>query len=323
MSLETETVLDRRRLRRSLTLWRALAIIAGVAVIATAVLGSNMFGSLERKQIARVTIDGMITENRDQLRLLSKLAESPNVEGVIIYINSGGGTTTGGEALYEQLRRLAAVKPVVAQFGTIAASAAYITGLGTDHIVARGNTITGSIGVIFQWAEFSKLAEKLGVAVNEIKTGPLKANPSMFSPIDEAGRKAAEAMVDDGFQWFLGLVRERRGIVTTQVPGLEQGRIFSGREALTYKLIDEIGGEPEAVRWMEDKRGISKKLKVVEWKPKPEAGGWGGITGAIATSAIQAVGIDPDRFSRIFGSSGIFGGLGLDGLVSVWHPAEN
>lgn len=324
MSLETETVLDRRRLRRSLSLWRALALFAAVVLIGWTLFGSSLLGELtERKQIARVTIDGMITENRDQLRLMSRLAESDKVAGVIVYINSGGGTTTGGEALYEALRKLSAAKPVVAQFGTIAASAAYITGLGTDHIVARGNSITGSIGVIFQWAEVSRLLDKVGVAVNEIKTGPLKANPSLFAPIDEPGRKAAEAMVDDGFQWFLNLVRERRGIATAQVPGLEQGRVFSGREALTYKLVDEIGGETEAVRWMEEKRGIAKKLKVVEWKPKPESGGWGGITGAIATSAMQGLGIDTSRIARIFGSDGVFGRLGLDGLVSVWHPAEN
>jgi protease-4 len=322
MSLETETVLDRRRLRRSLSLWRALAVVAAVGLIATALFGTNYL-SLQRKQIARVTIEGLITENRDQLRLLSRLAESSNVEAVIVYVNSGGGTTTGGEALYGALRKLSAVKPVVAQFGTIAASAAYITGLGSDHIVARGNTITGSVGVIFQWAEVSRLLDKVGVSVNEVKTGPLKANPSLFAPIDEPGRKAAEAMVDDGFKWFLGLVTERRGIATAQVPGLEQGRVFSGREALTYKLVDEIGGETEAVRWLEEKRGITKKLKVVEWKPKREGGGWTGISGAIATTAIEALGIDTSHIARILGSDGVFGRLGLDGLVSVWHPAEN
>ena len=109
----------------------------------------------ERRQIARVTIEGLITEDRDLLRLLKQIGESKQVAGVILFVNSPGGTTAGGEALFEALRELAKTKPVVAQFGTVATSAAYIAGLATDHIVARGNTITGSVGVIFQWAEFS------------------------------------------------------------------------------------------------------------------------------------------------------------------------
>jgi hypothetical protein len=110
--------------------------------------------------------------------------------------------------------------------------AAYIAGLATDHMVARGNTITGSVGVIFQWAEVSQLLDKLGVKMTEIKSGPLKANPSMFQPIDEAGRSVAEQMVAESKRWFVGLVATRRNIETPGVPGLEQGRVFSGREAL-------------------------------------------------------------------------------------------
>ena len=79
--------------------------------------------------------------------------------------------------------------------GTVATSAAYIAGLATDHMVARGNTITGSVGVIFQWAEVTQLLDKLGVKMNEIKSGPLKANPSPFQPMDEAGKALAEQMV--------------------------------------------------------------------------------------------------------------------------------
>ena len=167
---------------------------------------------------------------------------------VIFFINSPGGTTTGGEALFEGIRELAKVKPVVGQMGTVAASAAYITGLATDYIVARGNTITGSVGVIFQWPDVSQLLDKLGVKMNEIKSGPLKANPSPFQPVDEAGKAAAEQMVAESQRWFVGLVTSRRGIDTASIAGLEQGRVYSGREALTHKLIDQIGGEAEAVQ---------------------------------------------------------------------------
>ena len=210
----------------------------------------------------------MITENRDQIKLLREVAKDKSVEAVLLFINSPGGTTTGGEALFEAIRGVAAKKPVVAQFGTVATSAAYIAGLATDRIVARGNTITGSVGVIFQWADVSELLGKLGVKMNEVKSGPLKANPSPFQPADEAGRQTAQQMVAESMRWFVDLVASRRGINTADVPGLREGRVFSGREALEYKLVDQIGGEREAQAWLEEKRGVSKGLKIVDWKPK-------------------------------------------------------
>jgi protease-4 len=169
--LETETVLDRRRLRRSVTFWRAAGLAAVLIAIGALTLSGDKLATLAgEKQIARVTIEGTITEDRDQLKMLKDIADDSSVSGVLLYVNSPGGTTTGGEALYESLRALAAKKPVVAQFGTVAASAAYIAGLATDHIVARGNSITGSVGVIVQWPEFVQLLDKVGVKVNEVKS---------------------------------------------------------------------------------------------------------------------------------------------------------
>jgi protease-4 len=241
------------------------------------------------------------------------------VAGVILFVNSPGGTTAGGEALYEALRDLAKRKPVAAQFGTVATSAAYIAGLATDQIVARGNTITGSVGVIFQWPEFSGLLEKLGIKVNEIKSGPLKANPSPFQPIDEAGKAAAEKMVAESKRWFVDLVRRRRGIDTAGVDGLEQGRVFSGRDALANKLVDRIGGEPEVVKYLEDQRGVPKGLKVVDWKVTRDSD-WGLLR--IASRALARItGIQAfDELARA--ADDRLASLRLDGLVSIWHGSE-
>lgn len=324
MSLEAETILDRRRLRRSLSVWRIAAILLGaLALVALGVSssrdgpGSAAFG--ERKQIARITIEGVITENRDQLRLLQRVRDAKHVDGVILFINSPGGTTTGGEALFEAIRKVSEKKPVVAQFGTLATSAAYICGLATDHIVARGNTITGSVGVIFQWAEVSELLGKLGVKMNEIKSGPLKANPSPFQPLDEVGRQNTERMVAESMAWFRGLVADRRKIDTASVAGLEQGRVFSGREALQLKLIDQIGGETEAQRWLEETRGIAKGLKIVDWRPKKESE-WG-VLGMMGRALAGMLGLDAVA-ARFFTDDARLSSLLLDGMVSVWQPAE-
>lgn len=319
--LETETVLDRRRLRRSVSLWRAAGLAALLIALGAMFLSGDKLATLAgEKQIARVTIEGTITEDRDQLKLLKDIADDGSVSGVLLFINSPGGTTTGGEALYEGIRTLAQKKPVVAQFGTVAASAAYIAGLATDHIVARGNSITGSVGVIVQWPEVVQLLDKIGVKMNEIKSGPLKASPSPFEPLDDSSKKVAEGMVADGFKWFVGLVETRRGVKAADVPGLLEGRIYSGREALEAKLVDQLGGEDEAVKWLKEKKSVPQTAKVTDWKP--------GNTGTYGFAGMSA-GIVGWLFGSAAGDAANFllrdrmiSTLGLDGLLSVWHPSE-
>lgn len=320
MSLETEIVLDRRRLRRQISVWRIAAVLAIVLALGAVLLARDDGFGLERRQIARVSIEGVITDDRDMQRLLGKLASSRQVEGVLLAINSPGGTTTGGEALFEGLRRLAEKKPIVAQFGTVAASAAYIAGLGADHIVARGNTITGSVGVIVQWPDVSGLLDKLGVQMNEVKSGPLKATPSPFRPTDEQGRALTEQMVAESQRWFLGLVTARRSIDPASVPGLTDGRIYSGRDALRFKLIDEIGGEQEAIRWLRT-RGVSERAKVVDYKPERDSD-WSFTSGAASFAGEIAGGVIAALRQAVQREAGLTGS-GLDGFVSVWQPSKN
>jgi protease-4 len=320
MSLETETVLDRRRLRRQIAFWRIFALIAIVAAVGTFAVVKQSDLGLERRQIARVAIEGMITDDRDLTRLLRRISEAKHVEGVILAVNSPGGTTTGGEALFEGLRRLAERKPIVAQFGTVAASAAYIAGLGTDHIVARGNSITGSVGVIVQWPEVAGLLDKIGVRMNEVKSGPLKATPSPFQPIDERGRALTQEMVAESQRWFLSLVSDRRGIDPTTVPGLTDGRIYSGREAVKLKLVDELGGEQEAVRWLVKQRGVSERAKVVDWKPE-RGDDWSFGASVASLAGHLASGFVTGLKSAVRHEAGL-GATGLDGLLSVWQPSE-
>ncbi|HML43367.1 MULTISPECIES: signal peptide peptidase SppA [Hyphomicrobium] len=323
MSLETEAVLDRRRMRRRLAFWRSAAVLFVGLLLGALMFSSDDLSSLAgTHQIARVSIEGTITDDRDQIAMLKKIKDAKHVEALLVFVNSPGGTTTGGESLYLALRDVAEKKPVVAQFGTVAASAGYIVGLGTDHIVARGNTITGSVGVLAQWPEISEMLAKLGVKFNEVKSGELKAAPNPFEPASEGARRVMQDTIDDGFQWFLSLVETRRGIVARNVNGLVEGRIYSGRQALENKLVDEIGGESEAVRWLETSRGVSKDLKVVDWKPTPE-GAWGKVTGSASQAAISALASVLSSVAHLATLTPAVGRVGLDGLVSVWQPSEN
>jgi protease IV len=316
--IEAETVIERRRLRRRLTAWRLAAVVLAVFVIALIMAGDQRLAGTGSflPHIARVSVSGLITDDQKMLELLEKVGKSSQVRAVILDINSPGGTTTGGEAMYDAIRRLAEKKPVVAVCGTLATSAAYIVALATDRIFVYGNTITGSVGVIFQWADVSELMRTIGVKVEEVKSGPLKAVPNPFEPTDEKGRALAAEMVQEAKVWFVDLVGKRRNLEPTAVPGLTDGRVYSGRQALALKLVDEIGDERAAKRWLQKERDVTPGLSVVEWKPKSESGGiWGWLFGSIASFLAIAAG----NFASLFGQ--VSEGLRLDGLVSLWHPA--
>jgi protease-4 len=318
--IEAETVIERRRLRRRLTLWRLLAVVLAVFFIALLAAGNQRLAGSGSflPHIARVSVSGLITDDQKMLELLDKVGKSSQVRAVILDINSPGGTTTGGEAMYDAIRQLAEKKPVVAVCGTLATSAAYIVALAADRIFVYGNTITGSVGVIFQWADVSELMRTLGVKVEEIRSGPLKAVPNPFQPADEKARALGEEMVQEAKVWFVDLVAKRRKIEPASVPGLTDGRVYSGRQAVELKLVDEIGDEKVAKKWLQKERDVTPGLSVVEWKPKTESEG---VLGWLFGSIASGLGISAANFVSLFGQ--VSEGLRLDGLVSLWHPAES
>jgi protease IV len=313
MITEAELIVERRRLKRSLLLWRVLAFLVLAVAVAGLAYYSGPFGKNQAWQdhIARIRITGFISGDQATLNLLKDIAESDRVKGLIIRIDSPGGSTAGSEALYEAIREAAKKRPVVAVMDTVAASGGYITAIAADHIVARGNTITGSIGVIFQFPEFSGLLASLGIKMEEIKSGDMKAEPSLYKPVSEKARAVSALMVQDSFTWFTGLVAERRKLPIEQVRVLADGRVYTGRQALKEKLIDELGGEEKAVAWLVAEKKIPDGLEVRDWKAKPASD-----SGFLGFS-LDGLGL------RLFGLEGLANGAELrrlDGLMSVWHP---
>ncbi len=319
MSMSADEIVDRRRLRRKLSFWRVIAVIVGVvAVIALiAILGGGDAVRGFGPQIARISITGFIGEDRKQLQLIERLGKDDSVRGVIVSINSGGGSTVGGEALYQALRKLAEKKPTVAQMGTVAASAAYMAALATDHIVARRTTITASIGVLMQYPELSQLLDKIGVKVETIKSAPLKAEPSPFHPSTEEGRAVAAGVIADSFQWFVDIVAERRGLPRETAVSLADGRIMSGGQALAAKLIDEIGGEESARAWLEEKRGVAADLPIRDWSPR-NVGGFP-LSDAVILWIARELGVMPETVRGLGIERVLPDPFNLDGLRSVWQ----
>jgi len=258
---------ERKKLRRSRFRWRILALVA--VLVAGAVLLSRI--QPERgPHVARFDVEGIITSDLDRTKLLRKIAENDTIEALVVRINSPGGTVTGSEELYDVLREVALKKPVVATMGDVAASGGYITALAADRIVAMSNTITGSVGVIFQAPNVHELMQKVGIQMVEIKSGDLKAEPTPFKPVDPEIIAAERELVEDSFDWFLGLVRERRDIGDNAMAEIRRGGVFTGRMALERGLVDALGGLQEARRWLDTERDVAEGLDLVVYEVMDE-----------------------------------------------------
>ncbi|WP_343313357.1 signal peptide peptidase SppA [Brucella sp. BE17] len=315
MAQEAEALIERRRLRRKLTVWRAAFLLLLVALIAGFATWSMRGANLSQQHIAKVRIEGTIFENEELLKRLDRIAKNDAVKGVIVVLDSPGGTTVGGETIYEAIRKIAEKKPVVTQVGTLAASAGYMIASASDHIVARQTSIVGSIGVLFQYPDVSKLLDTVGIKVETIKSTPLKAEPNYFSPASEEAKGMIRNMIMDSYAWFVDIVEKRRGYSHDEALALANGSIFTGRQALEKKLIDGLGGEDEAVDWLKSK-GLSDKLPRIEWKPVSEETGFS-LRDLIIHAGAKLLGVPQNAEGIInqIAKERIF----LDGLLSVWH----
>lgn len=292
--------------RRSRGMWRILALCAA-AVAVLAVLGRFALpDQAGGDHIARVTIAGTIATDAQRVRLLDELADDDSVKAVIVAINSPGGTTAGGEELYESLRRVAAAKPTVSVIRELGASAAYMTAVGTDRIFARRLSIVGSIGVLYQHVNAGKLLDTVGIEFDKVASGPLKAEPDFDEPMSDAARQSIAALVGDSFEWFVDVVAERRGMPRNVVMPLADGRIMTGRIGVETGLIDAIGGEEQALAWLESEHGIDPDLAVIQAWPRPR-GQYDWVSDFVTGSARAALGL-PEG-----------GPVVLDGLISLWQ----
>src|SRR5215831_11617303 len=266
MSLDADFIVDRRRMRRKLTFWRVFAVLFAICAVVAAGLavraqGAGVLAGATGNSIARITITGLIRTDRGRVEALERLAKSP-AKAVIVHINSPGGTTAGSEELHDSLRRLSERKPLVVVVDGLAASGGYIAALAADHIVAGETSLVGSIGVLFQYPNFSEALKTLGIQVEEIKSSPLKAAPNGFEPTSPEARAAIEAIVMDSYAWFRDLVKARRQLDDAALERVADGRVFTGRQAVGLKLVDELGGEQAAVAWLAKEKNIDPTTPV-------------------------------------------------------------
>ena len=322
MSLDSDVIVDRRRIRRKLTFWRVVAALLAIAAVITIGIatpgGRGAFTATGL--IARVNIEGLIRSDQDRVEALERLANS-KAAAVIVHINSPGGTTAGSEQLYDALVQLKAKKPLVVVVEGLAASGGYITAIAADHIIAQQTSLVGSIGVLFQFPNFTDLMKTVGVKVEEVKSSPLKAAPNGFEPTSPEARAALDSLVKDSYAWFRDLVKERRGMDDALLDKVADGRVFTGRQAVDLKLIDQLGDEKTAVAWLVAQKGIKSDLPVHDFKLAPR---FGDLTFLRTAASITLDALGLSAIARQVEQTGVAQAvdrLGLDGMLALWHPA--
>jgi protease-4 len=305
MSLDADLLADRRRLRRRLTLWRALAIfalfgalalVAGIRQPATVLTGGA--------HVLRLPVTGFISEDRRLMQALDRAATDDSVRAVVVAIDSPGGTVAGGEALHAALSRIAERKPVVALMGATAASAGYMAALPAHRILARDATVTGSIGVLLQSFNVQELLARIGVQATAITSGPLKDQPSLFRPLTEEGRAALDRVVEDLHAQFVAMVAQGRRMDPARARTLADGRVFTGRQAVEAGLVDAIGGEREARAWLAAERQVPDTLPIRDVQ--------------IRSTAERLLSSATEGFMKILLSEW----LGVDAPRALWQPSR-
>jgi len=322
MSLDADLIVDRRRMRRKLTFWRVLAIfiavVAIVAVTATVARRGDAGITAGGNYVARVKITGLIRNDQERVDSLERLAKSRSAKAVIVRIDSPGGTTAGSEQLHTALKNIAAAKPLVVVVDGLAASGGYIAAMSADHIVAQETSLVGSIGVLFQYPNVTDLLKTIGVKVEEVKSSPLKAAPNGFEPTSPEARAAIEALVKDSYAWFRGMVKDRRKMDDATLDQVTDGRVFTGRQGVALKLVDQLGNEKTAVAWLEKEKGLKADTPVRDWQLKPRFSDLSMLHLATAV-VLDAVGLGSVA-QRFEGSVLAMERLNLDGLFALWRP---
>ncbi len=325
MSFDADAIVDRRRMRRKLTFWRVAALL--VVLVAVGIAGLALMPATGLKPgdtaIARIKVQGIIRGNQDRVEALERLAKS-HARAVIVHLDSPGGTTAGSEQLYDALRALQEKKPMVVVVDGLAASGAYIAALASEHIIAHDTSLVGSIGVLFQYPNFTDVLKTIGIKVEEVKSSPLKAAPNGFEPTSPEARAAIEAIVLDSYGWFKGLVKDRRKLDDAQLAKVADGRVFTGRQAVPLRLVDAIGNEKSAIAWLEKEKKVPANTPVRDFSLEPRFSelSFLHVAAYLASWGLQQAGLTAwSQQIQEWGGAQAFERLNLDGLLALWHPS--
>jgi len=225
-------------------------------------------------KVGVVEVKGVINDSEDVVEALKTFEKSPGVKAIVVRIESPGGGVAPSQEIYQAIREVRQSKPVIASMGGVAASGGYYIASACDTIVANPGTLTGSIGVIMELGNVEGLLQKLGVQPEVIKAGAYKDMGSLVRPMTDAERGLFQEMIDSVHTQFITAVAAGRGMNKDQVRALADGRIFSGEQAKTAGLVDQLGGFEDAIALAASKAGVEGKPNVTHARSSKEPWWW-------------------------------------------------
>ena len=226
-------------------------------------------------EIALVRIQGMLMDSQNIVRQLSNYRHNPNVRGIVLRIDSPGGAVAPAQEIYNEIMKLKADhKTVYASMGTVAASGGYYIACAANYVLANPGTLTGIIAAVMAFSNIEELTDKIGVKPIIIKSGKYKDVGSPLRGMKPEERKLLQSVVDDVHQQFVQAVAKGRGLPVSEVNEIADGRIMTGQQALTLKLVDEMGGLEKTIELLAKKIGVEGRPKVIEEKEKTPFFDW-------------------------------------------------
>src|SRR5437867_91653 len=266
----TSTTTRSRPPRRLAVIGGALVIYLGTTALfvafASSMLGASRGagGALFGERVAIVELEGVIVDVDDLVREIKAYRDNAAIRAVVIRINSPGGAVAPTQELYGAIRRLReAGKPVVASLGSVAASGGYYVAVAADQIYANPGTLTGSIGVIMQLASVESLMKKVGVDWVVVKAGHFKDIGNVGRPMTPEERRVLQSLLDDVHDQFINAVAEGRKLDRATVVQFADGRVFSGTQAKSLKMIDALGSLEDAVNRAATLAGLPVPPRVI------------------------------------------------------------
>lgn len=237
-------------------------------------------------KVAVVAIEGVITDPDSISKQIKEYGERDDIKAIVVRIDSPGGGVGPSQEIYRELKKVSAKKEVVVSMGSVAASGGYYIAAAADKIIANPGTITGSIGVIMEFASLEDLLSKIGLKGYVIKSGEYKDIGSPFRGMKDDERKLLQGVIDDVHKQFIGIVAENRKLNIDAVKKIADGRIFSGMQAQQIGLVDEIGNFQDAIDTAASMANIKGKPAVL-YPEKERPMLWDVIFGDAASKAIK------------------------------------
>lgn len=280
------------RKRHPFIFWLSLLVLVliGLAVFSRDEDGRGLLSGGDR--LALVTVRGPIMDVAPTLAWIRKIERNPQVKGVLLRVDSPGGGAAASQEVYDALARLAQKRPLAVSMGSMAASGGLMVSMAGGRIFANPSTVTGSIGVRMDIPQLQGLLGKIGVGQETLVTAPYKNAGSYLHPLSPEDRAYFEGVLKDMHEQFVDIVAKGRDMPRERAGQMASGKIFTGREALKLGLVDEMGGQDAALRWLAERTGVPAEHKLLT---KPKESSW------LADSLKSWFGLDLSALATVSG----------------------